>query len=71
MLRAARRQRTQRGSALRDFLERGYDSFKTMGSAQRLLEAVRERETRIMEALLAGSDAPFALPDTNGRGARE
>jgi len=72
MLRAARRPAHAAGfGVLQDFLERGYDSFKTMGSAQRLLEAVRERETRIMEALLAGSDAPFALPDTNGRGARE
>jgi len=72
MLRAARRPAHAAGfGVLQDFLERGYDSFKNMGSARKLLDAVRERETRIMEALLAGSGNPFALPDAGGRGARE
>jgi len=56
---------------LQDFLERGYESFRNMGSARKLLDAIRERETLLMEALLAGSDNPFAVPDAQGRDVRE
>ncbi len=42
---------------LQDFLERGYDAFHRMGSAQELLQAIRQRETSLMEALFAGTTA--------------
>jgi len=48
--------------ALQDFLERGFAAFRGMGSAQPLLSAIRERETRLMQALLAGADVPPAAP---------
>jgi hypothetical protein len=44
--------------ALQDFLERGFNAFRRLGDARRLLEAVRERETRLSAALLAGANPP-------------
>jgi hypothetical protein len=38
--------------ALQDFLERGFAAFRHMSDPQALLQAVRERETRLMDALL-------------------
>ncbi len=38
--------------ALQDFLERGFAAFREMSDPQRLLQAIRDRETRLMEALL-------------------
>ena len=40
--------------ALQVFLERGFAAFREMRGAQGLLEAIRERETRLMHALFAG-----------------
>lgn len=37
---------------LQQFLERGFAAFRRMGSARPLLEAIRERETLLMKALL-------------------
>ncbi len=37
---------------LQDFLERGFAAFRQMNDPQRLLQAVRERETRLMDTLL-------------------
>jgi len=37
---------------LQGFLERGFAAFREMSDPQRLLQAVRERETRLMDALL-------------------
>lgn len=49
--------------ALQDFLERGYAAFRRMRGAGRFLQAIRERETQLMQALYAGSDVPLeALP---------
>jgi hypothetical protein len=45
--------------ALQDFLERGFAAFRKMKSARPLLAAIRERETRLMAALLSGSVDPF------------
>jgi hypothetical protein len=39
---------------LQQFLERGFASFRGMGSARPLLQAIRERETRLMDTLLRG-----------------
>jgi hypothetical protein len=42
---------------LQQFLERGFGAFLRMGSAQPLLEAIRERETELMNRLLRGDAA--------------
>jgi len=48
---------------LQQFLERGFAAFRRMGSARTLLQAIRERETQLMEALLRGDPWPAsALP---------
>jgi len=41
---------------LQDFLERGHRAFRWMKDAKPLLEAIRERETRLMQALFTGAD---------------
>lgn len=45
--------------ALQDFLEGGFAGFRRMKGAQRLLAAIRQRETQLMEALFNGSGDPF------------
>jgi hypothetical protein len=47
--------------ALQDFLERGFAAFRRMKDAGRMLSAIRERETRLSAALLAGGPAPSAV----------
>jgi len=60
-LRAARIPARAAGyGALQDFLERGFAAFRRMKDAGRMLSAIRERETRLCAALLAGDPAPFA-----------
>jgi len=44
--------------ALQDFLERGFAAFRRMKDSRRMLEAIRDRETRLSAALLSGADAP-------------
>lgn len=44
--------------ALQDFLERGFGAFSEMNDAQRLLRAVRDRETHLMDAMLGASERP-------------
>jgi hypothetical protein len=44
--------------ALQDFLERGFAAFREMNDAQRLLRTVRDRETRLMDAILGPDDRP-------------
>lgn len=44
---------------LQDFLERGYEAFHDMQGAETLLRTIRERETRLMDDLLAGREGPF------------
>jgi hypothetical protein len=54
-LRAAHRPAHAAGfGVLQRFLERGFAAFGRMGSARALLQAIRERETRLMETLLRG-----------------
>lgn len=43
------------------FLERGYRAFKTLKQSERILEAVKERETRIMEQIKRKDAEPFKL----------
>jgi hypothetical protein len=48
---------------LQQFLERGFAAFRRMGSARPLLQAIRERETQLMETLLRGDpSASSPLP---------
>jgi hypothetical protein len=47
--------------ALQEFLERGFDAFRTMDGAGEFLATVVERETRIMQRLFAGTPDPFAV----------
>ena len=47
--------------ALQDFLERGFAAFRKMGDPGVLLEAIRTRETALMQALFNGSGDPFHL----------
>ena len=48
--------------ALQDSLERGFAGFRRMKGAHRLLAAIRQRETQLMEALFSGSTDPFEPP---------
>jgi len=45
-----------------DFFKRGYDAFRHMRGADEFLAAIRDRETRLMQRLLAGTPAPFERP---------
>ena len=56
--------------ALQDFLERGFAAFRKMKDAGRMLDTVRERETRFSAALFAGGRglSPAELPGSAGRG---
>lgn len=49
-------------SALQKFLERGVAAFARMGDASEFLGTIDSRETALMEAIFAGSDAPFPDP---------
>lgn len=49
--------------ALHDFLEDGFRAFRAMGGAEEFLQAIEDRETRIMERIFAGDAEPFRLTD--------
>jgi hypothetical protein len=49
-------------SALQEFLERGFASFRKMNGAVEFLATIEERERLLMEALFAGETAPFPDP---------
>jgi hypothetical protein len=51
-------------AAVQDFLERGLAAFRQLQDAQAFLRIIRERESAIMERLLAGESAPFDLAPT-------
>lgn len=48
--------------ALQQFLERGFVAFRRMGDARPLLQAIRERETELMERLVRGDPWPAGAP---------
>jgi hypothetical protein len=55
-LRAARTPARAAGfGTLQEFLERGAESFRRMGDARAFLEAIRERESRLMRELFRGA----------------
>lgn len=45
---------------LQDFLERGFESFRAMGSAAEFLATISERETAILNRLFSGAPRPLA-----------
>jgi hypothetical protein len=47
---------------LHDFLERGFDAFRTMNGADEFLATVVGRETALMDAIFGGASAPFPDP---------
>lgn len=47
---------------LQQFLERGYEAFQQMGSADTLLQTIEQRETAIMRQLIESVPDPFRLP---------
>jgi hypothetical protein len=49
-------------TVLHEFLERGFLAFRKMDGAAEFLTTIVSRETALMEAILAGDDAPFADP---------
>jgi hypothetical protein len=51
-------------TTLQRFLERGVAGFARMGGATEFLETIDTRETALMNAIFAGSNAPF--PDPRG-----
>ncbi len=48
--------------ALQEFLESGFAAFHRMGGAATFLETIAARESAILEAIVAGSVAPFPDP---------
>jgi hypothetical protein len=48
-------------ATLQDFLERGFNVFRHMGSAAEFLGIIVQRETRIMEQIFSKHRAPFSL----------
>lgn len=44
---------------LQDFLERGFAAFTRMKGAREFLAVIRQRETRLLEALLSGATQPI------------
>jgi len=48
-------------SDLQDFLERGFNAFKAMGSAEEFLATIEARERRILNRLFSGEPGPFSV----------
>jgi len=49
-------------AVLHDFLERGFDAFRTMKGANEFLATIVGRETALMDAIFGGATAPFPDP---------
>jgi len=54
-------------AALHEFLERGFDAFRQMNGAREFLATIVERETALMDRIMAGARAPFADPLADAR----
>lgn len=52
--------------ALQDFLERGFAAFREVRSTERLLDAIRERETRLLDTLFARCNSCLTEGSTGG-----
>jgi hypothetical protein len=52
---------------LQAFLERGFGAFRRMGGAEAFLATIHERETRIVDTIFDGGNAPFAEPPLRKR----
>ncbi len=49
--------------ALHGFIREGFSAFQSMAEVPTLMRALAERETRILNAILAGQSEPFELTD--------
>jgi hypothetical protein len=49
-------------AVLHDFLERGFDAFRTMKGADEFLATIAGRETALMDSIFGGATAPFPDP---------
>ncbi len=54
--------------AIQAFMERGFDSFRQMGSATEFLETIRSRETQMLQDLFAGRMPDCLLAVSSGKG---
>ena len=52
--------------ALHDFLEDGFRAFRAMGGAGEFLQAIEDRETKIMQRIFEGHPQPFSLASDGG-----
>ncbi len=50
---------------LQDFLEEGYNAFRHMGKADKFLNAIQDRETRILDNIYQGKPHPFDLDSSH------
>jgi hypothetical protein len=61
-LRAARGPAYRAGwRELQDFLERGFTAFRRMGKADKFLNAIHDREMKILDNIYAGKPHPFDI----------
>jgi hypothetical protein len=56
---------------MQEFLERGLDAFEGMRGADEFLATLRERETRTMQRVFAGTPDPFDLDPAARTGSRK
>lgn len=62
LLKLARRPAKMAGfGELQDFLERGFEAFRSMNGAGEFLDTIVSRETAIIERIFAGAPAPLDL----------
>ena len=47
---------------LQAFLERGFSAFRRMDGAATFLATIHQRETALLDAIMAGASAPFTDP---------
>ena len=57
--------------SMQEFLERGLDAFEGMRGADEFLATLRERETRAMQRVFAGTPDPFELDSAPRTGNRK
>jgi hypothetical protein len=71
LLKLARRPAKMAGfGELQDFLERGFEAFRSMNGAGEFLDFIDSRETAIIERIFAGDPAPLEPPDGGASTAR-
>ncbi len=67
LLKLARRPAKMAGfGELQDFLERGFEAFRSMNGADEFLEKIVSRESAIIGRIFGGQPAPFDLGEAGG-----